>query len=78
MRLSNGSDSLNFSMRGSVAPVNLPPHSFFCSPLLAAFAGGASCTAPGAACTDDQLWWFLPKVYAINNSKNILGRSAVC
>lgn len=28
MRLSNGSDSLNFSMSGSVLPVNRPPHSF--------------------------------------------------
>ena len=29
MRLSKGSDSLNFSISGSVAPVNLPPHNFF-------------------------------------------------
>ena len=28
MRLSNGNDSLNFSMSGSVAPVNRPPQSF--------------------------------------------------
>ena len=26
--LSKGRDSLNFSINGSVAPVNLPPHSF--------------------------------------------------
>mmetsp|Transcript_22664 Transcript_22664/g.62571 ORF Transcript_22664/g.62571 Transcript_22664/m.62571 type:complete len:282 (-) Transcript_22664:148-993(-) len=29
MRLSKGSDSLNFSIRGSVLPVKRPPHSFF-------------------------------------------------
>ena len=36
MRLSKGSDSLNFSMRGSVAPVKRPPHSFFVSELTGA------------------------------------------
>lgn len=29
MRLSNGNDSLNFSIKGSVAPVKRPPQSFF-------------------------------------------------
>ena len=36
MRLSNGNDSLNFSIRGSVAPVKRPPQSFFFSPVMAA------------------------------------------
>ena len=45
MRLSKGNDSLNFSMRGSVAPVKRPPHSFFCSVPVA-----LSSTACAVAC----------------------------
>ena len=40
MRLSNGRDSLNFSINGSVAPVKRPPQSFL---------GSAAALAPGAA-----------------------------
>ena len=44
MRLSKGSDSLNFSISGSVLPVNRPPHSFFVA------ASGAASAA--TACQD--------------------------
>lgn len=46
MRLSKGSDSLNFSISGSVLPVKRPPHSFFGSEETAGAA------AAGVACRD--------------------------
>ena len=45
MRRSKGRDSLNFSISGSVCPVNLPPHNF----LVPCASGATSCTA--AACS---------------------------
>lgn len=49
-RLSNGSDSLNFSMSGSVLPVKRPPHSF------AAGAAGAAGGALGALVACGHIW----------------------
>lgn len=43
MRLSKGSDSLNFSISGSVLPVKRPPHSFL---VLASGAGAEAGAAP--------------------------------
>jgi len=50
MRRSNGSDSLNFSMSGSVAPVKRPPHSFFGSAAAAGPAASAATSVAAHAC----------------------------
>ena len=53
MRLSKGSDSLNFSISGSVFPVNRPPHSF----LVAASGGASAATAWQAQACVVNGWW---------------------
>ena len=45
MHLSKGSDSLNLSIKGSVAPVKRPPHSFLPPPPGSAPLAWGACSA---------------------------------